>query len=183
MSALPTGLTAEEFAALPHDGLRLELVRGAIIAMPPSFGGHSRTAGRLAALLGHHVIANGLGEIYTAEGGFLLGRNPDTVRAPDLAFIQASRITPAASGLGWIPVVPDLVAEVVSSGDRPGEVADKVRMWLDAGVRLVWVAFPERKAIEVHRPGQPVSTLSVEDQLDGANVAPGFSVSVAQIFP
>jgi Uma2 family endonuclease len=182
MSALPRGLTAEEFAALPHKGLRLELVRGEIVAMAPSFGDHGHTAGRLAMLLGHHVLTDGLGEVYVAEAGFLLARNPDTVRAPDVAFIQASRMTPEARATQWIPVIPDLVVEVVSSGDRPGEIGDKVHTWLEAGVRLVWVVWPQRRAVEVHRPGQLAVTLGPEDRLDGDDVVPGFSVLVSRVF-
>lgn len=182
MPVVPHRVTAEEFAALPSDGLRLELVRGEIVAMAPSFGDHGRSAGRLASTLGHYVLEHGLGEVYTAEAGFLLTRNPDTVRAPDLAFIQASRLTPEASRPNWIPVAPDLVVEVVSSGDRPSEIADKVQMWLDAGVRLVWVVFPSRLAVEAHRSGQPAITLRSSDQLDGADVVPGFAVSVSRLF-
>jgi Uma2 family endonuclease len=94
MAAQPHPLTAEEFAALPREGLRLELVRGELRAMPPAFSDHGYTAMQLGTLLGHYILANGLGRIYAAETGFLLARNPDTVRAPDFAFIQASRVTP-----------------------------------------------------------------------------------------
>jgi Uma2 family endonuclease len=79
--------------------------------------------------------------------------------------------------------MPDLVVEVVSAGDRVDEIADKIRMWLDVGVRLIWVAYPQRRAIEVHRPGHPVLALGTADHLDGYDVVPGFSAPVAQVVP
>src|SRR5690242_12062043 len=121
-------LTAEEFAALPRDGVRLELVHGELVAMAPSFADHGEVVGALHAELGHYIRSHHLGTIYGAETGFLVARAPDTVRAPDLAFIQSARLTPAASAPNWNPIIPDLVAEVVSSADRSTEVEDKVRM-------------------------------------------------------
>lgn len=183
MSAPPQHLlTAEEFAALPLDGMRYELVRGEIVTMPPTFGSHGKPAMRLGAYLTTFVLTRKLGETYAAETGFLIARNPDTVRAPDVAFIQASRLTPETDANVWIPVIPDLVAEVVSSGDRPTEIAEKVRMWLDAGVRLVWVAFPGMRTIEVHRPSQPLRTLRDGEALAGEDVVPGFAVAVSDVF-
>jgi len=182
MSAVPRRLTAEEFAALPNDGMRLELVRGEIVAMAPTFGDHGSTAMQLSILLGHHVMTHKLGKLYAAETGFLLARNPDTVRAPDLAFIQASRLTPETGSPNWVPVIPDLVTEVVSSTDRRTQVADKVQTWLSAGVRLVWVVYPATRTIAVHRPSHPVMTLKIGDQLEGYDVVTSFSVPVARIF-
>jgi len=123
-----------------------------------------------------------LGEVYAAETGFLLSRNPDTVRAPDCAYIQASRVTPEAMAAFWNPVIPDLVVEVVSSGDRPKAIAEKVSMWLDAGVRLVWVAYPARREVVAHRPGQPEMTYTERETLNGFDVLPGFTAPISDIF-
>ena len=182
MSAVPRHLlTADEFAALPHAGLRTELIRGEISAMPPAFDDHGEVAGSLAVLLGQFVRANGLGRLYAAETGFLVAEQPDTVRAPDLAFTRAERVPPRGAP-GWVRAMPDLVAEVVSSGDRPSEIGEKVRMWLDAGVRLVWVVYPTQRIVEVWRPAEPVLVLHEHDQLDGYDVVPGFTCPVEQIF-
>ncbi len=182
MSVQPGLLTAEEFAALPSEGLRLELIRGEMRAMPPAFADHGDTVGALHVILGAYIRAQHLGKIYGAETGFLLARNPDTVRAPDIAFIQTSRLTPETSAPNWNPVVPDMVVEVVSSRDREREIAEKVQMWLDAGVRMVWVVYRVRRVIEVFRPEQPAIILSERDSLDGMDVVPGFATPVAEIF-
>jgi Uma2 family endonuclease len=175
-------ITAEEFAALPRQGLRTELVRGEIVTMLPAFTDHGETAMRLSIILGHYVLEHDLGKMYTAETGFLIARNPDTIRAPDLAFIQKSRLTPDASGPHWGQIVPDLVAEVASTYDRAAEIADKVQMWLDAGVQVIWVLYPMARAIEIYRPGQAVRTLDDQATLDGGTLIAGFSAPVARIF-
>ncbi len=183
MSTLPKHLlTAEEFAALPLEGLRSELIEGELRTMPPTSGSHGRITMRLSALVAHYAMTHQLGETYAAETGFLIARNPDTVRAPDFAFIQRDRVPSRDSDSRWVPVIPDLVVEVASSGDRPAEIRQKATMWLEAGVRLVWVALPAERVIEVHRAGQPLVTLDESATLDGADVVPGFSTPVAAIF-
>jgi Uma2 family endonuclease len=182
MSAIHQGsITAEEFAALPRDGLRTELVRGELVSMPPAFTDHGEAAMRLSIILGQFTLGHDLGEVY-GRTGFLIARNPDTIRAPDLAFIQKARLTPDASGPHWGTILPDLVAEVASTYDRAAEIADKVQMWLDAGVRLVWVVYPSSREIVVHHTGQPAETLGDQAMLSGDDVVPGFAASVARIF-
>ncbi|HEX6818563.1 MAG TPA: Uma2 family endonuclease [Ktedonobacterales bacterium] len=182
MSAVKKHLfTADEFAALPSEGLRLELIRGEIVAMAPTFEDHGVAALRLSILLGQYVLASNLGRMCAAETGFLIAENPDTVRAPDLSFTSSSRVSSRPVS-AWVRVMPDLVAEVVSSGDRPAEIAEKVQMWLDAGVKLVWVVYPTRQVIEVYQPERAPITLSARATLDGGSVVPGFSVPVAQVF-
>lgn len=175
-------LTAEEFAALPLAGLRSELIEGELRTMPPTFEDHGEVTMRLSVILGQYVLAQRLGKLYAAETGFLIARSPDTVRAPDIAFIQQARLSSPRSAPRWVPVIPDLVVEVVSSGDRPAEVGAKVEMWLTAGVRLVWVVAPEERTIEVHSAESAPIILTENDTLEGADVVPGFSTPVAEIF-
>lgn len=183
MSTLPKQtLTAEEFAALDLGDARSELIEGVIHTMPPTFEDHGKYTMRLSILLGHYVLTHHLGEMYAAETGFLLARNPDTVRAPDIAFIQRDRLPSPQPKPRWVPVIPDLVAEVASSGDRPAEIRRKAAMWMDAGVRLVWVVLPGERIVEVYRAGAAVARLGDTDMLDGADVVPGFSTPVAAIF-
>ena len=174
--------TAEEFAAMQRDGWRAELVEGEMIAMPAAFADHGRTASRINILVGHYILQNNLGETYTAETGFLIARNPDTIRAPDFSYIQANRLTISVLGPTWGGVIPDMVAEVVSSGDRVKEIDEKVKMWLAAGVRLVWVAWPQVRVLQVYEPPAPVQELDDTATLTGGAVLPGFSAPVAEIF-
>jgi Uma2 family endonuclease len=91
-------------------------------------------------------------------------------------------VPPLSSEDGWVRVIPDLVVEVVSSGDRASEVGEKVQMWLDAGVRLIWVARPAQRTIDIYRPDVSVLTLGGGDTLDGYDVVPGFTAPVSQVF-
>jgi Uma2 family endonuclease len=185
MAALPKPdwrITAEEFAALRRDDLRMELIEGEVVTMPAAFTDHGYTASQLHIIVGQFIRQHRLGKTFTAETGFLIARNPDTVRAPDFAFIQASRVTPAAVTSSWGQVIPDLVAEVVSSSDRANEIDQKVRMWLGAGVRLVWVAWPQARIIQVYEPPAPVQELDDMATLTGGAVLSGFATPVTEIF-
>ena len=183
MAAQPNWLiTADEFAALHRDGWRAELIRGEIVTMPAAFTDYGKTAMRLGALITTYVMQHNAGKAFAAGTGFLVARNPDTVRAPDFAFIQASRVTPAAASASWGHVIPDLVAEVVSSSDRGNEIDAKVRMWLDVGVRLVWVLYPQTRTILEYRPDAPLRILKEGDALDGGTILPGFTAEVSVVF-
>lgn len=183
MSTLPKQtLTAEEFAALDLGDARSELIEGVIHTMPPTFEDHGKYTMRLSVLLGHYVFTHHLGEMYAAETGFLLAHNPDTVRAPDIAFIQRDRLPSPQPQPRWVPVIPDLVVEVASSGDRPAEIRQKAAMWVDGGVRLVWVVLPGERVVEVYRAGEAVMRLQDIDLLDGGEVVTGFSAPVSAIF-
>ena len=124
--------------------------------MPPAFDEHGETASRLEIILGHYILTHNLGKTYTAETGFLLSRNPDTVRAPDFAFVDASRAPARRGAPAWVRVIPDLVVEVVSSGDRMTDVAAKVQTWLDAEVRMVLVVLPRGASSRCIAPTRPL---------------------------
>jgi len=177
----PLGMTAEELLELPDDGMRHELVEGELRTVTPAGFEHGRVALRVGARILDHVEHHGLGEVLAAETGFVLGRAPDTVRAPDVAFVAAERV-PDGGGWGFGELAPDLVVEVVSPWDRASEVSAKAAMWLDAGVRLVWVVDPQARLATVHHPGGQDTVLREDGVLDGEGVLPGFRLSLASIF-
>jgi Uma2 family endonuclease len=134
----------------------------------------------LALRLGNHVGREGAGQVFAAETGFTLARGPDTVRAPDIAFVRRERL-PTPIPVGFPEFAPDLVVEVLSPGDRPGEVLAKVGDWLEAGARLVWVIDPERRIARVYRQDGSESSITADGQLDGEDLLPGFSCPLAEI--
>ena len=181
--AVNTGLmTADELAQIPDDGMRYELVRGELRKMAPPFFPHGRQANRIHLSLGHHVMTQGLGEAFASEIGFRLAIQPDTVRAPDVAFLSNERLLAAGDVAGYFPGSPDLVVEVISPNDRYTEVDEKVSEWLQYGARLVFVVNPRRKVVAVHRPGQPVTFLGIEDTLTADDIVPGWSLAVRDLF-
>lgn len=167
-------MTAEELERLSLPGKSTELVRGHLIVREPPGTWHGAVSARLALRLGNFVEAHGSGLVFGQDTGFKIESNPDTVRAPDVAFVARERLD-AIHDRGYAALAPDLLAEVVSPDDRPGELLAKVADWLQAGVRLVWVIDPQRKTARVYRPDGSVTVLREEDAFDGEDVLPGFS--------
>ena len=150
--------------------------------MAPAGHPHGRVAMRVAWPLAQHVEDNGLGALYAAETGFVLETDPDTVRAPDVAFVRRERVEEVGETAGFFPGAPNLAVEVVSPGDTYAEVEGKVAEWLAAGCRMVIVADGSNRAVRVHRSSTDVTTLTGDDQVDGADVVPGWRVSVRRLF-
>jgi Uma2 family endonuclease len=175
-------MTAEELLSLPDDGFRYELIEGELRQMSPAGHNHGRIAMRLAAPLAQYVEENGLGEVYAAETGFTLRTNPDTVRAPDIAFVKQERVDQVGESKGYWPGAPDLAVEVVSPNDKVGEVEDKVNEWLEAGTSLVWVISPKLHTVIVYRSLTDIIVLTEKDMLDGGEIIPGFQYPVAKLF-
>ncbi len=182
MRTLKELFTAEDLERLPTSGKRLELVNGKVYEMAPAEGEHGEVAMNVGTFLNVHVRANGLGRVYAAETGFITNRDPDTVLAPDAAFVTRNRLGIGASPQGFIPLVPDLVVEVVSPGDSRIEVDEKMTHWLQAGVRLAWAIHPSTRTADVYRPHADVRPLNEDDFLDGEDVMPGFSCRVGDLF-
>jgi len=177
-----TTLTAEEFFHLATYDRCYELVKGELYEMTPAGAAHGSSAMRAGALLNVHVRANQLGEVFAAETGFILRRNPDTVRAPDAAFVSRDRLPTGELPVGFLELAPDLAVEVVSPGNTAREVQEKVEDWLRAGTRLLWVLYPATRSVAVHRSLEDVRVLSEEDALEGGEVIPGFACEVRELF-
>jgi len=146
---------------------------------PPGFE-HGRIASGLDAAIGNHVRAHALGTVVAAETGFLLSRDPDTVRAPDVGFVRAAR--PAGPQRGYYPGAPDLVVEVLSPDDRPGYVRDKIAEWLEAGTLACWVVDPRARTVTLHEPGRQPVVLGDGDRITGGQLLPGFELAVRDVF-
>jgi len=177
----PHGLmTAEELLHVRIPNKRTELVKGVLVVREPAGGRHGRVVMELARRLANHVEAQGLGAVYAAETGFTLARHPDTVRAPDVAFVRRERLRDPDT-TGFPDLAPDLVVEVLSPGDRAGEILAKVADWLSAGTRLVWVVDPERRLARAYRHDGGETIVTVDDALDGEDVLPGFACPLRSI--
>jgi Uma2 family endonuclease len=174
--------TAEELFQMPDNGFRYELVKGELKKMTPAGSKHGVTIANLTAPLTVHVKASNLGIVLGAETGFKIGSEPDTVRAPDIAFIRRERIPASGVPEEFWPGAPDLAVEVLSPSDTIYEVEEKVTDWLAAGTRIVWVLNPRRRVIHIHRPQRQTQTLTEKDTLDGEDVLPGFRCQIAELF-
>jgi Uma2 family endonuclease len=179
-------LTADEFFVLPSpkEGGKMELVRGKVVTMPPVGEDHGGLAFDVGAPLRAFAREHQLGRVL-AETGFLLARNPDLVRAPDVAFIAGDRLAPDRDRSRYIDAAPTLAVEIVSLWDLDTEVAGKVAEYLAAGTERVWVVRPRPRTVTVHRPGVDAHAYGPGDTLtsDEAGFAvPGFSLALSDLF-
>ena len=181
-AAFTRPMTADELLAMPDDGYRYELVKGELIQMSPTGDEHGQVTVELTAALHVHVKTHSLGRVYAAETGFKLESDPDTVRAPDIAFVRRERVDATGTLKGFRPGAPDLVVEVLTPSDRIGKVEAKVEQWLETGARMVWVVSPKLHTVTVYRSLIDIVTLTEKDILDGGDVVPGFQIKVAEIF-
>lgn len=177
-----TSVTAAQLSAMPHGGMRRELVAGELRMMSPSGWKHGKIVGWLHTQLGSHVQQHKLGIVFGAETGFLLSRQPDTVRAPDIAFIARKNLPSVEPTEDYWPGAPDLAVEVRSPRDTSSAVAEKVEAWLAAGCRLVWVVDPQKLTVTIHSSSGDAQVQVVDEKLDGGDVMAGFSCAVADIF-
>ena len=175
-------LTADDLLAMPDDGKRYELIRGELIEMPPTSLEHGIIAARFGRRMGNFAEEHDLGHGVAADTGVNVERNPDTVRAPDYGFISYERMAEPPSPRGYADVIPDLVLEVVSPNDRQPDIDAKTQMWLEAGVRLALVAYPEAREVHAHHDDGSVMHYGIGDTVVGDPVLPGFACPVADIF-
>jgi len=180
----PTGqkITAEELLQMPDDGFRYELVKGELRKMAPAGSEHGILAMRVGGPLWLHVKTHQLGEVLSADPGFRLATNPDTVRAPDVAFVSQHRVEEIGSVGGYWPGAPDLTVEVISPNDTYTEVEEKVFAWLDAGTRMVMVVNPRQQTVTIYRSRTDIAVLTEEDELDGQDVVPGWTLPIKDLF-
>jgi Uma2 family endonuclease len=167
-------ISATDLLTSQPEDMRSELLRGRLMVRDPGAYGHGKHTIAIGAALLAWVAPRQLGDVVGAETGFLLRRDPDTVRAPGAAFISAARVP--RTDIGFAELGPDLVVEVLSPSDRPGHVREKVADWIAAGTLLVWLIDSAQHQAIVHRADGTVSYLGVTDVLSGESVLPGFEL-------
>jgi Uma2 family endonuclease len=172
--------TIEELPEIPDC---YELVDGELLMMMSPAGWlHGHLVMKIGIVVGAYIDENKLGMAFGEQTGFILTRNPDTVRAPDAAFVREDRI-PAERDLGeYFPGAPDLAVEVLSRSNRASAMKRKIAQYFGAGTQLIWVVDPGAKTITVHAPAREPVTLDKSGALKGEDVLPGFHYPFAQLF-
>jgi Uma2 family endonuclease len=173
-------MTAEELFEMPGPGRR-ELIRGVLHEMEPTGGSHGIVALRAGALLLRYAEQHG-GLSYAAETGFLVSRDPDTVRAPDAAYLGPERAVAIGHTSGYLPGAPDLAVEVVSPNDTFSDVQGKAFLWLSSGCQVVLVIDSANRSVTRYRAADGVVKFAAEDVVDCAPAMDGFAPTVAQLF-
>ena len=175
-------VTAEQLLNAPHDGMRRELIRGEIVIMNPSGAAHGHIVVELTLRVAQFVRGNSLGVVFGAETGFVLARNPDTVRAPDVAFVRKARIAEIGLPHQFFPGPPDLAIEVVSPSDRASDLEAKVQDWLAHGCLSVWVVNSHRRTVAIYAHGIEARTFTDEDVLEDPELLPGLRIVVEALW-
>lgn len=176
-----TRFTVDEFEATCGDE-RVELIDGVIVPMTPASNEPARVTATITILLGMHILPRKLGSVLSAEAGFVLFPDRETVLAPDVAFVRAGREPQGEARWHFARLAPDLVVEVLSPSDRASDMQAKVALYHEAGVPLIWVVDPREETVAVFALGQAPLVLTATGTLDGGEVLPEFRVEVAQIF-
>jgi Uma2 family endonuclease len=178
----------EELERSPDDFHRRDLVRGRLIDMPPAWYRSSRVAFTIAYQLElfireHHLPMTVAG----ADAGIRIAEPkapglPPEVVSPDASVVSNDKLPPDMPPGFW-SFVPDIAVEVLSPSDPWRDVQDKIDAYMDAGTPLLWIVDPRRHMATVYRPGQsPVTLRDLDDVLDGADVLPGFGVTLREVF-
>ena len=175
-------VTADELLRMPDDGYWHELVEGRVTTMSPPGFGHGICGARLQRALTEHVERDDLGVVAPQDTGYKLKSNPDTVRAPDVSFVAKLRLPAEGLPMSYWDGAPDLAVEVLSSDDRPKEIAAKAREYLACGTRAVWVVDPRHRTVTVHRVNNEPIRLGEADALTDPDLLPGFSCRIADLF-
>ncbi len=177
-----TPFTAEQLLALPSGEQRYELIEGELLVMSPGNWRHGIIAARAHMIIAAHVQACRPGLVFAAETGFMLSRDPDTVRAPDVSFIANEHLPARLPDEAYWPGAPDLAVEVLSPSDTTGYVNQKIEQWLDAGCQEVWSIDPKLRTVTIYRSTTDIQIFTHGDSLDASRVLPEFSCPVAELF-
>jgi Uma2 family endonuclease len=174
-------MTAEELELLPGDGHRYELVRGEVVRISPVIFEHLEVTNLIAYYLTAWALPGDRGTV-GGEGGFVLEREPDTVRAPDVVFVRADRVPHGEARRHFVNLAPDLAVEVRSPSESLRDLVAKAEEYLAAGTRLVWIFDPRSRRVHVRTETGKSTTLGIDDVLDGGDVLPGFTLPIRQVF-
>lgn len=174
-------VTAEELLAMGSDA-PYELIEGELVRVSPAAIKANYVLVTLIGELRSFVRPRRLGRLSVGEGGYLLESDPDSVVAPDIGFVRRQRLPDPIPDRGYLPVTPDLVVEVISPTDERGEIDRKQALYDRVGVPLVWWIDPHRETATIRRLGHPARIVDRTGRLDGDDILPGFSLSLAEVF-
>lgn len=186
MATRPRRLRAEDVPRIPvtDPGITgYELVDGELVAVMPAKRPHAWLVAELVRRLGNHVVDAGAGAVYADVWCHTpLDRDPERLRAPDIAYFSEAKLE-RAKGDEIFRVPPDLAIEVFSPTNqrRRGDFQQRVRDWLDAGVRLLWVIYPDPEYAMAYRPDGSARMVREHESLDGEDVLPGFRLDLGEL--
>ena len=177
--ATETLLTIQQFDELPiKEGVLYEMNKGELVTMTEPMPRHNRVRDRIARRLGNFVEERKLGEVFL-ETGYQL--TPETVRIPDVSFVSADRVREIDPDRR-IQGAPALAIEVVSPTDLAEDLTQKVKQYLAAGAKAVWVVYPKPREVQVFRTDGAIFVRRESETLEEPEVLPGFALDLKSVF-
>lgn len=180
-------VTAEEFAAFverpENAGRFFELDEGEIIESPPPKPPHGFVSINVGAILWNYCRRRGRGYVFSNDTGVLLGRDPDTIRGPDIMlYDDDAKADDIVSDSSYLETPPVLAVEILSPSNRYSQIVRKVNQYLTAGVQIVWVIDPPVREVTAYRAGSEPEFIAADDELSGGDALPGLAIKVAELF-
>jgi len=179
-------LTAADLAVLPAElpsgPVLYELDNGRLIIMPPPGGEHGSTENKFSGYFFMHGEMRGLGKAVCGDVGIVLWRDPDRVVGADAVFVASRSLPIRYSKEGYLETIPDLIVEVMSKNDSWKKMRKKIKDYLKAGARVIWVADRDARTVTEFRPGHDERVYTDKDTLTIEDVIPGFQLPVAVVF-
>jgi len=173
-------MSAEAFWQMAQTDKKLELVRGEVIEYMSPGGLQGGFSLGIGALL--RTFARSTGGYAGVEAGFLLERNPDVVRLPDVSFVCAEHIPDTGIPETFWPQAPDVAVEVISPSELAEDIQNKVTLYLQAGTEQVWTVYPRGRIVVIHTADNLARTLHSTDTLRGFGVLEGFQTPISAFF-
>ncbi|NHZ71697.1 MAG: Uma2 family endonuclease [Aquificales bacterium] len=173
-------ITGEEFFRMPNMG-SAELIAGEIVTQMPTGHPHGFIENIIGALLYIYLKTNQIGRALTGEVGIYTKRNPDHIRAADVAFISHERLAQAQEE-GFLDVAPELVVEIMSPANTWTEAQEKLAEYFAIDVKIVWIVDPQLEQVHVYHSPEQMKLLRKQDELTGEDVLPGFTIALTEIF-
>ncbi|HEX4154758.1 MAG TPA: Uma2 family endonuclease [Acidobacteriaceae bacterium] len=166
-----------------NKGLRFEREKtGELVIMTPTGNRTGMKNMHISRALGNWTDEDGRGYAFDSSTGFSL---PDgSMRSPDAAWVQRSRwdgLTEEQQD-GFSPVCPEFVIELRSRSDNLDDLRAKMGDWIANGAELAWLVDPERKAVEVYRPGRAPEIQEGHSAVYGEGPVGGFVLELARIW-
>jgi Uma2 family endonuclease len=171
--------TVEDLLKMPEDGQKYELVDGEIVVSPTGLI-HSEVAAKIIHMIATFLDDHPIGKVFTPDVGIWLANG--NLRSPDVTFVRNERLPQGKTPDTFGECVPDLTVEVLSPGDKPKRVGEKIGEFLENGVPIVWLVDPARKTVTEFRSLSESKLFSGDDTIHAEPVLPGFSCKISRFF-
>lgn len=185
----PRLMTAEEFLALPDDGVERWLIRGELhedrdSEMNRRNPDHSGVMATLIGFIRSWVLSQPTprGRVYAGDVAFKLRSDRETLVGIDAAYISSELRSSTPKGAKIVAGVPVLAVEILSPSDTQANITGKVQEYLAVGVPLVWIVDPTFETVIVYRPDAEPAIFNNQQDLTADPHLPGFRVRVAELF-